>query len=288
MNWKVLAAWWIACLLWSGTFLFIKIGLSDVAPLTFGWLRLLIALAALLPLTVARRGFAGLSGHDVLHVMAAGVLLLGVNYGLIYWGTQFIPSGLVAILQSVTPVFALLFGYGLGLEAVTLRKAVALAAGAAGVIVIFRTELRATGMAAVGGSVAVVGGSACVAAAYVWVKCLRGRVHPFTLTTLQCAGGLVPLAAVALALEGSPLNASWTPRALGALLYLALGASVLAFCLNYWLLERMDTSAMLMMGVAEIPIAVALGALIAGERLPPGTLLGAACILSGVVLLLSA
>ena len=68
-----------------------------------------------------------------------------------------------------------------------------------------------------------------------------------------------------------------------ALLYLALIASVLAFWLNYWLLQRMDASAMLMMGVAEVPIAVALGAMMFGERLPAGTLLGGTCVLVGVV-----
>ena len=59
---------------------------------------------------------------------------------------------------------------------------------------------------------------------------------------------------------------------------------MLAFWLNYWLLARMDTSAMLMMGVAEVPIAVCLGAVILGERLPPGTWLGAACIVASVLL----
>src|SRR5262245_47848838 len=151
MRWRVFAVWWIACLLWSGTFLSIKAGLSDVPPLTFGWLRLLIALAALLPVTIARHGVASVSRRDAAHVILAGVLLLGVNYGLIYWGAQFIPSGLVAILQSITPVFALVLGYLAGLEAITLRKAAALAAGVLGVVVIFRAEARAAGTAALAG-----------------------------------------------------------------------------------------------------------------------------------------
>jgi drug/metabolite transporter (DMT)-like permease len=99
--------------------------------------------------------------------------------------------------------------------------------------------------------------------------------------------GLIPLSVAGLLIEGSPLQSPWTAEAVGALLYLALGASGLAFSLNYWLLQRMDASAMLMMGVAEVPIAVALGALLLGERLPPGALLGGACILTGVVLMLA-
>ena len=90
-----------------------------------------------------------------------------------------------------------------------------------------------------------------------------------------------------MAPRGNPFEAGWTMPAVAALLYLSIGASVVAFGLNYWLLQRMDTSAMLMMGVAEVPIAVGLGALFFDERLPPGMLVGGACVLAGVILTLS-
>jgi drug/metabolite transporter (DMT)-like permease len=137
MELRVVIVWWIACLLWSGTFLSIRVGVEHVPPLTFAWLRLLIAIAVLAPLNAARRGFNGLSRRDVVRVMLAGILLLGVNYGLLYWGARFIPSGLVAILQSSTPVLALALGWCLGSEIVTLRKVIALAAGVAGIFLTF-------------------------------------------------------------------------------------------------------------------------------------------------------
>ena len=70
----------------------------------------------------------------------------------------------------------------------------------------------------------------------------------------------------------------------GCVKNLAIGGSVVAFWLNYWLLNRMDASAMLMMGIAEVPIAIGLGAMVFGERLPPGTFMGAALILAAVLL----
>jgi drug/metabolite transporter (DMT)-like permease len=51
--------------------------------------------------------------------------LLGVNYGLVFWGAQFIPSGLVAILQATTPVLALALGWCLGSERVNAVKVLA-------------------------------------------------------------------------------------------------------------------------------------------------------------------
>ena len=284
MSIGVIAVWWLACLLWSGTFLFIKVGLADVPPWTFASVRLLIALGVLLPIAQARRGFAGLARRDVATVMTAGLILLGVNYALLYWGAQFITSGLVAILQSATPVVALAIGWLLGTEAVSMRKVLALGAGVVGVVLIFGAEAGASGTRGVFGAAAVVASSICVASAYVWLKGYDKPLPPLTVTTLQCMAGLVPLLAGACVLEGPPLYTSWTPRALAAVFYLAIGGSVIAFWLNYWLLRRMDASAMLMMGVAEVPIAVALGAALLGERLPAGTLAGAGCVLAGVIL----
>ena len=264
--------------------MFIRIGVAEVSPWTFASARLALALAVLIPLTIARNGFRGVTPRDAAHIMGAGVLLLGVNYGLLYWGAQFIPSGLVAILQSVTPVLALAAGWWVGAENVTSRKVAALGLGVLGVVLICRTEANVSGKTALAGAVAVLASSGCVAGAYVWLKRHGRSIRPLTVTCLQCATGLLSLGVGAVLVEGSPLRASWSAASFGAALYLAVCGSVVAFWLNYWLLERMDTSAMLMMGVAEVPIAVALGAIVFGERLPLGTFTGAACVLAGVIL----
>jgi drug/metabolite transporter (DMT)-like permease len=280
---RVVILWCAVCLLWSSTFVFIRLGLQDLPPFTFAWIRLAIASAVLAPIAIAGGHWRSLSGRDVAAVCGTGVLLLGVNYGLVFWGAQFVPSGLVAILLSGTPVLALAFGWFLGSEGVNARKLLALALGVLGVAIIFGAEARASGRAALLGGAAVLGASACVAFAYVWLKTHGHHLSPTGVTALQSLAGLLPLAGLGLVIEGAPTFARWSATAWVALLYLALVASVLAFWLNYWLLQRMDASAMLMMGVAEVPIAIALGALVFGERLPAGTLLGATCVLIGVI-----
>lgn len=279
----VIIVWLATCLLWSSTFLFIKLGLRDIPPFTFAWLRLAIAAAILGPLALSRGRWRSFDRRDVAHVAGTGVLLLGVNYGLIFWGAQYIPSGLVAILQSGTPVIALALGWSLGSERVSLRKVLAVVIGVLGVALIFGSQARASGHHAILGSAAVFAGSACVAFAYVWLKTYGQHLHRTSVTALQSFAGLMPLLVVATAVEGQPSPSEWSVGAWVALLYLALFASILAFWLNYWLLARMDASAMLMMGVAEIPVAVMLGAVAFGERLPGGTLLGGSCVLAAVV-----
>jgi len=283
MRIRLVAVWWIACLLWSSTFLFIRIGVAEIRPFTLAWVRLAMALAILVPIALVRGDLRTLRSVDVRRVASAGLLLLGVNYALLFWGAQFIPSGLVAILQSATPLLALAFACATGQERFTFLKLLTLALGIVGVAVIFGSEALSSGRTAISGVAAVFGSSICVASAYVWIKSYGGRIPPIALTTIQSAAAVVPLLCIALLTDGIPAPSQWSLAAWTAVAYLAVAASVVAFWLNYWLLARMDASAMLMMGVAEVPIAVLLGAAFLGERLPRGTFAGGLCVLVAVV-----
>jgi drug/metabolite transporter (DMT)-like permease len=281
----VLIAWCVACVLWSGAFLFIRLGLREIPPFTFASLRLALALTVLIPMALARGRWQPPSRRDLPHIAVAGLLLLSANYGLIFWGAQFIDSGLVAILLSGTPLIALLLGWALGSERVTARKMLAVSAGIIGVSIIVRSQVGTSSRASVTGVAAIIAAASCVAGAYVWMKHRTPTARPGTVTVIQSAVGLVPLAMMAAAVEDAPPLAAWSVATWSALVYLAIVASVAAFYLNYWLLARMDASKMLMMGVAEVPIAVLLGAVFLGERLPPDILLGGACVLAGVIAL---
>ena len=284
MKLRVLAVWWIACLLWSSTFLFIRIGLAEIHPFTLAWMRLAIALSILVPIVFVRGDLRTLGWIDARRVAVAGLLLLGLNYSLLFWGAQFIPSGLVAILQSGTPLLALAFACAAGQERVSARKLFTFILGIVGVTLIFGAEVLTSGRTAITGVAAVLGSSVCVASAYVWMKSYRGRIPPIAMTTIQSGAAVVPLFCIALLTDGIPEPARWSVAAWTAVMYLAVAASVVAFWLNYWLLARMDASAMLMMGVAEVPIAVLLGAAFLKERLPAGTFVGGTCVLVAVVI----
>jgi drug/metabolite transporter (DMT)-like permease len=281
---RVLAVWWLACVLWSSTFLFIRLGLQQIPPFTFASLRLAVALAVLVPIAAARgRGrWLPPDRPDLLHIAVAGLLLLSANYALVFWGAQFVQSGLVAILLAATPLIALILGWMLGSERVTARKTLAVIAGIIGVALIVRSDIGTASRASLAGVAAIVAAASCVAGAYVWMKHRTPTAPPGTVTIIQTAVGLVPLAMMAAALEQAPSVAAWSLATWSALLYLALVTSVVAFYLNYWLLARMDASKMLMMGVAEVPIAVLLGAVFLGERLSPDIFVGGMFVLAGV------
>jgi drug/metabolite transporter (DMT)-like permease len=285
---KVLLVWTITCLIWSTVWLFIKLGLHDLPPVSFAGIRLIIAVAILLPFVLIRRTPLPRSARERALVAVTGLLLLGFNYGLVFWGAQFITSGLTAVLQAATPAFTLTFAhYLLPNERFTLAKLSAVALGVVGVAVIFSDQMQVVGWYALAGSVAVVGGALCVAFAYVLVKAHIGHLHPTVLTTGQMLCAMVPLVAYGLVREGNPLTFNWTPRAVFSLFYLALAGSVAAFWLNYWLLKRMDTTKVMSMSLVEPLLAVLLGALVLGEKLTAHALLGGVCILASVGLILT-
>jgi drug/metabolite transporter (DMT)-like permease len=126
-----------------------------------------------------------------------------------------------------------------------------------------------------------------VALGCVVVRKHGAHLRPIQLITGQMMVGLVPLLAIALAREGHPLAARWTTPAIASVLYLALAGSVAAFWLNYWLLQRIGATKVLVMSIVEPPIAVGLGAIVLGEAVPSGALLGGVCILASTWLVLA-
>ncbi len=285
---KVLLVWVVVCVIWSTVWLFIKLGLQDLPPVSFAGIRLAIAVIAVLPVLVVRRVSLPRRARELALIAVTGWLLLSLNYGLLYWGAQFIPSGLTAVLQATTPAFGLVFAHRwLPGERITLLKLCALALGVAGVGIIFSNQLHLAGWLSLLGCAAVVAGALCVAFAYVLVKAYGSQLNPTALMAGQMLCGLVPLLAYGLIREGNPLKFNWTLTAVASLLYLALAGSVAAFWLNYWLLRRMDATKVLLMAIVEPLVAVLLGALVLDEVVTARTLLGGVCILLGVWLILS-
>lgn len=284
----VLLVWWITCLIWSSIWLFIKIGVRDVPPATFASVRLVVALTVLLPVIAWQGGGLPRRPRDWALIGSTGFLLLGLNYAFVFWGAQYISSGLNAVLQAAQPAFGLLLAHVmLDDERFTVWQVSGLLLGGIGVAVIFADQLRVTGHAALWGCLAVTAAAFCVALGYVIVKKHGAHLRPIELTSGQMLAGLAPLLAIMFTFEGNPLAVTWTTPAIVALLYLALAGSVAAFWLNYWLLKRIGATKLLAMSLVEPLIAVVLGAIVLREALPSGTLIGGACILASTWMVLA-
>ena len=120
------------------------------------------------------------------------------------------------------------------------------------------------------------------AAASVAVKRWGSGVHPLSLAAVPMLVAGVVMGGVALVLERDA-RLVLDARSLGALLYLAILGSAVAFTVYYWLLARVSATRVALMTYLIPIVAVAVGALAFGEPLRPRLLTGSALVLAGVV-----
>jgi drug/metabolite transporter (DMT)-like permease len=283
---KARLVWLVLCGIWGSTWLFIKLGLEDLPPITFAGIRFVISCAILVVLIRARNIALPSKSRDWLLLLITGVMSFTLNYGLVFWGEQYISSGLAALLQSTLPAFGLVFAHlHLPGERMTWAKSVGVILGVCGVAVVFSNQLAIAGGKALAGCIALVLSALFAAYSNVLVKAHGKNLEPAILAAGQMFFGLIPLMVVGLLLEGNPLAFRWTPMAVVSMLYLAVVGSVIAFLLYYWLVHNMDVTKSMLIALVTPVVAVVLGMVVLGEELTWRTILGGLMIMAGIGLI---
>lgn len=280
---KARLVWLVLCGIWGSTWLFIKLGLADLPPFTFAGIRFVIACTILFALIRIRRLQLPRTLRDWILLAITGILAFGLNYGLLFWGEQYISSGLAALLQATIPAFGLVFAhFHLPGERLSWARIGGVILGVCGVGVIFSNQLAVAGRQALIGCVALIFSSIFAAYSNVLVKAYGKHLEPAILAGGQMFFGLLLLLAVGIPLEGNPLNFHWTPMALIALFYLAVVGSVIAFLFYYWLVRNMDVTKSMLIALVTPVVAVILGMIVLDEEIGWRTLVGGAMIMMGI------
>src|SRR6266436_3122711 len=107
----VIAAFVALCIIWSSTWLAIKLGLRDLPPISFVAIRFLIAVAVLLAISIGRVRLVPPDRGDFKLLAYTGVLMFAVNYALLFWAELYVSSGLSAVLQATIPIFGMVFAH---------------------------------------------------------------------------------------------------------------------------------------------------------------------------------
>ncbi len=278
--------WLILCLIWGTTWIFIKIGLEDLPPITFAVSRFLLSAVILLPVVYFAKIPWPQGGREWKLIALTGILQFTVNYSTVFWAEQYITSGLAAVLQAMITVFGLVLAWiFLPSERITPLKIIAVMIGILGVGVIFLDQLRVESAMAFAGSFAIVVGAYAAAQASILVKAKAAAIDPAMILLSQMLCGLPALVIYALIAEGSPFAHNWGMRAVASVLYLSLAGTIAAFWLYYWLLARIESTKAMMISLVTPLIAVLVGNVFLGETLPPQTLIGGLLILSSIGLI---
>lgn len=280
---KVALAYCTCFVLWGSTWSVVKVGLEDLPPLRFLGTRMLVAGLFLLPLARAHGRVDARTGG---RIAALGMLQLAVPFTLLFFAQQWIPSSWAALLFSTFPVWLLLIGRLLMPDQpLTPGKLLAAGLGAVGVVVLQSTDIQGLELSGkvLLGVVMTLVSVALIAVANVLAKRHMAHVPAQVLVFGQTLSSAVPLLALSFLLESdSPAN--WTPRALGAVFYLAVFGTAFTYLCLYWLLPRISLMALGAMALLDTLVAVVLGVAFLGEPFTLSIVVGGALILGGAAL----
>jgi drug/metabolite transporter (DMT)-like permease len=222
-------------------------------------------------------------------VVVLASLIFVLDYGLLFWSEQRIPSGLTAVMLATIPAFmALSEIVFLRTQKLTVRLAVALLIGILGVAVLVSRALKLGGA-----PIDRAGAIALLIAAVTWsvASVLTRKLHlpeskVMSSGAQMLAGGLL-LAVVAAVLgefrifhPAAVSRAAWM-----ALLYLIVAGSIIGFTAYVWLIHHESPTRVGTYAYVNPVVAVLLGYFFAGEALGMRTMVGTLCVLVSVIVI---
>ena len=271
-------------LVWGSTWLVIRISLELYPPFLTLAARFLGAGLAFLAYIRWRRIPIPWTGRTVLFYTAVGLLSFVISYGVVYWGEQYVTSGLAAVIFGLFPIFTALCTRALlRHEQVTLAGWIGLILGLLGIVCLNLEDLEQMHPMAPLASVVLVISPLASAVSAVITKRTILRIHPFVIAGVPMTlAGLVH--AGIWAVQESHLPLAWSWPGVWATVYLTVAGTVFTFGGYYWLLQHMRVSTLATIAYFTPVVALAVGAALGGEPLTWPILLGAALILSGTAL----
>jgi drug/metabolite transporter (DMT)-like permease len=254
----------VLAVLWSGAFLFAKVALAELGPLTIVLGRVAIAAALLAPLLLVMGDRLPLTAAAWGAFGVMGLLNNAVPQALIAWGMLHIDSGLASILNATTPVFTVLLAHRVRDERLTARRLCGVLVGVAGVALLVGPAALRGLTAGVVGQLAILGAAASYACAGLYGRRLRA------LSPLAASAGMLIAATVILLPLAALVERPWrtTPGAVtwSALLALAVLSTAVGYVVYFRVLATAGPTNLLLVTFLMPVGGVALGATVLGER----------------------
>lgn len=276
----------LLCFIWGSSWIGIKYSLQGLPPFLGAGMRFGVAILLLALFVLRRKGSLRLPRPFWWPVFVTGALTYIFDYGLVYWGEQYLSAGVTAVLFATFPLFTSAMAiFVFRMEAFRGGALFGMLLGLAGVAVIFSRDLlqaRLEGLALLAGF-GVVAGAAGGAFAIALTKQRLGSLDPALLTFHQMIPGVVGLLTIGI-LSGESVEMPVPSVSWWAVLYLGAVASALAFSLYYWLLQSFHASTMSLVIYVTPVLALLLDWASFGTRPSPAAILGVLLIFSGIFL----
>ena len=267
--------------LWGGSYTFIKLGVATIPPVTLIAGRTLIA-GLMLLLIMHWRGVR--LPNDVAtwrRFLFQACLNSVIPWTLIAWAERSVDAGLATILNSTSPIFTFFLTLAIAhQDALSWRKLFGVVAGMAGICLIIGVQAFHGFGEQVVAQIAIVTATVCYAGGAVFSRGFKGLdpMAPAAGSLLCGAAILLPVSFVA----ERPWTLMPSTTSVLALLGLAVFSTAIAFVIYFRLIQTLGPVGTTAQAYLRVPIGVALGVLLLGEKLSPTAWMGLACVVIGV------
>jgi drug/metabolite transporter (DMT)-like permease len=280
-DWAILGT---LALIWGGAFFFIGVAVRHVPPLTYVWLRLSIAAAAMWLFLRWKGRPLGLPRNAWGSMLVLAFLNNALPFTLFGWGQTHIASGLASILNATTPIWGVVVAHFLTHdERMTPRKVAGVLLGFGGVATMIGPSLLSSLGSSALAQLACVTASLSYALAAVWARRFRRQgISPLSVTTGQLTAGAAMMLPVAMLVDRPWTHAFPTPTAWGAIVSLALFCTAFGYVLYFRLIETSGATNALLVTLLVPPVAILLGGMFLAETLAPQDFIGLALIALGL------
>jgi drug/metabolite transporter (DMT)-like permease len=266
-------------LLFSVNYIISKLGMRELSPLAFAWMR--VAGAAVLMALIARNE-PKLDRADARRVAGYAVLGVAINATLFLVGLSLTTVQVAAILITTIPVFVLAAAIALGHERVSATRIGGIALACAGALLVVGGESFAGTWKSLLGALLIVLNCLSFSLYLVVSKPAMARLSARRVVARMFSVGALLLFPVA----AWPLwKQDWsavTSRGWLALVLVILGPTIAAYLLNAWALRHAESSMVAAYTYVQPVLATVLGVIVFGEQLRGIVILAAAMIFAGV------
>lgn len=267
--------------LWGGSYTFIKLGVATIPPISLIAGRTLIAGLLLLLMMRAWRVRLPRDAATWRRFLLQACLNSVIPWTLIAWAERSVDAGLATILNSTSPIFTFFLTLAMAHQnAPSWRKLFGVVAGMAGICLIIGVQAFHGIGEQLAAQIAIVTATICYAGGAVFSRGFKGLdpMAPAAGSLLCGAAILLPISAV--------VERPWTLMPSGtsvlALLGLAVFSTAIAFVIYFRLIQTLGSVGTTAQAYLRVPIGVAFGVLLLGERLSPTAWMGLACVVVGV------
>lgn len=286
MSVRKILAYGAIYVLWGGTFLAIRELVRGAAVPPFFAAGCRFFLAGLILLVWARvTSPIQITRRQALSAVLLGLVMFTGDYAALFWAETRVASGLAAVVFAMIPVWIFAGELLLRTQRATVLSTGGLVLGFAGVVVL---SLRSSGSAHTSAFAVLVmlGGTVCWSIGTLWSRRLPLPRPQHAAAGLEMfTGGFFLLLLSAGAGEFShipPAAVLLSPRVLLSVGYLVVAGSMISYSAYVWLIAHDSPTRVASYAYVNPVFALILGAVVAGERLTPLEMAGAALVIAGV------